>query len=102
MLRNGAARAMSSTASSSCTSRSQAKPRNTTAPGPSRSMARPGARSLSRSAGKPLPERDFAQCRRILAGAGEHVVDVGPSDHEACPEADQLTLQRDIVADTAD
>src|SRR5271169_5993199 len=61
-----------------------------------------GLRQLSRSPNPGLPERDRAQCCRVLPRAGEHVIDVGAGYDETRAEADQLALQRDIVADAAD
>src|SRR5437667_6125018 len=96
MLRNGATAVMPSTAATSIAATLLANPRNTTAASLSRSTARAGSRLLSKSPNARLPERDFAQCRRILAGAGEHIIDIGPGDHETRAEADQLALQCDI------
>src|SRR5712691_395991 len=102
MLRNGAATAMCSTAATSSAARLRANPRNTAAASPSLSTLSPGSRQLSRSRNPRSPERDLAQRRGVLARPGEHVIDVGPGNHEAGAEADQLALQRDIVADAAD
>src|SRR5271165_4646690 len=65
-------------------------------------MLSAGSRQLSRSPNPGSPERDRTQCRRILVRAGEHIIDVGAGNDEARTEADQLALQRDIVADAAD
>src|SRR5229473_5495943 len=102
MLRNGAAAAMFSTAATSSATRLRANPRNTTAASPSLSTLSAGSRQLSRSRNPRSPERDLAQRRGVLARAGEHVIDVGSGNDETGAEADQLALQRDVVADAAD
>src|SRR5262249_24796871 len=102
MLRNGAAAVMPSTSATSPAAISPANPRNTTAASLSHSTARAGSRALSRSPNARLPERDFAQRRRVRSRAGEHVIDIGAGDHKTRAEADQLALQSDIVADATD
>src|SRR6516164_11786980 len=102
MLRNGAVAVMPSTSLTNSADMSPANPRNTTAAPLSHSTARAGSRVLSRSPNARLPERDFAQRRRVLARPGEHVIDIGAGDHKTRAEADQLALQSDIVADAAD
>src|SRR2546421_8097938 len=102
ILRNGATAVMPSTSATNPAAILLANPRNTAAASLSRSTARAGSRLLSRSANERLPERDLAQRRRILARAGQHVIDVGAGDHKPRAEPDQLALQTDIVPNAAD
>src|SRR5690348_6371727 len=102
MLRNGAAAMICATAATRTAAWCRAKPRSTIAFSPSHSMLSAGSRQLKRSPNPGSPERDRAQCGGVLTRPSEHVIDIGAGDDEPCAEADQLALQRDIVADATD